>query len=66
MKRPSVGACALTGALIFFLPVVVAKYDQYEGSDVIVYGGSILALVGAALGAGVGLLIKLLRQPPQP
>lgn len=61
MRRPSVGACALIGALIFFLPVVVAKYDEYEGSDVIVYGGSVLALVGAALGAAVGVLLKLGR-----
>lgn len=61
MKRPSVSACALIGALVFFLPVVVAKYDEYEGSDVIVYGGSVLALVGAALGTAIGVLLKLLR-----
>jgi hypothetical protein len=51
----------LTGALIFFIPVVVAKANEYEGSDVIVYGGSVLALVGALLGTAVGLLIKLRR-----
>lgn len=61
MKRPSVGACALAGALIFFIPVVLAKYDEYEGSDVIVYGGSVLALVGAALGTVVGVLVNLRR-----
>lgn len=61
VKRPSVGACALIGALIFFLPVVVAKSNEYEGSDVIVYGGSVLALVGAALGTVVGLLVNLRR-----
>lgn len=66
VKQPSVGACAVTGALIFFLPVVVTNYDQYEGSDVIFYGGSVLALVGAALGTFVGLLIRFLRQPPRP
>ena len=66
VKQPSVGACAVTGALIFFLPVVVTNYDQYEGSDVIVYGGSVLALEGAALGTIVGLLIRFLRQPPHP
>ena len=49
------------GALVLFLPVVVAKYDEYEGSDVIVYGGSVLALVGAVLGAAVGVLLKLRR-----
>lgn len=54
----------MIGALAFFLPVVVAKYDEYEGSDVIVYGGSVLALVGAALGTAVGVLLKLLRQVP--
>jgi hypothetical protein len=57
----SVSACALIGALLFFIPVVVTKYDQYEGSDVIVYGGSVLALVGAALGATVGVLLNLRR-----
>lgn len=61
MRRPSVGLCALVGALLFFLPVVVAKAGEYEGSDVIVYGGSVLALVGAALGAAVGLIIKFRR-----
>lgn len=61
VRRPSVVACALMGALIFFIPVVVAKSNEYEGSDVIVYGGSVLALVGAALGAFVGLLVNLRR-----
>ena len=61
MKRPSIAACALIGALVFFIPVVLAKYDQYEGSDVIVYGGSVLALVGAILGVAVGLVINLRR-----
>ncbi len=49
------------GALIFFIPVVLAKSNEYEGSDVIVYGGSVLALVGAALGTAVGLVLKLRR-----
>lgn len=49
------------GALIFFIPVVVAKSNEYEGSDVIVYGGSVLALVGAAVGAALGVLLKLRR-----
>lgn len=61
VRRPSVGACALIGALLFFLPVVVAKAGEYEGSDVIVYGGSVLALVGAVLGATVGLVVNLRR-----
>jgi hypothetical protein len=51
----------LIGALVFFIPVVVAKANEYEGSDVIVYGGSVLALVGAVLGAAVGFLVNLRR-----
>ncbi len=61
MKRPSVLACALIGALVFFVPVVLAKSGEYEGSDVIVYGGSVLALIGAVLGAAVGYLVNLRR-----
>ena len=49
------------GALIFFIPVAVAKSNQYEGSDVIICGGSVLDLVGAVLGAAVGFLVKLHR-----
>lgn len=49
------------GALIFFVPVVLAKSNEYEGSDVIFYGGSVLALLGAALGTAVGYLVNSRR-----
>lgn len=58
MRRPSIAGCALIGALSLFLPVVIAKGGEYEGSDVIVYGGSVLAVIGAAVGTLVGYLIN--------
>lgn len=51
----------MIGALVFFIPVVVAKCNEYEGSDVIIYGGSVLALIGAVLGATVAFLVNLRR-----
>jgi hypothetical protein len=53
-----VGRYAAVGALLSFGVVVARSIGDYEGGDVIVVLGPLAAMLGAGLGAVVGIAVR--------